>query len=174
MSRAPRGWDHRTMSAPSLTSLAAAVLHLPRPPERVLEICCGEGDGVLFLAREFPSARVRGVDPSEESIRAAVARVGLDPEGRVAFKRGSRRSLPYPDELFDLVAQRQGSLHAREAARVLRPGGHLIQVEDRPSGPLSRARLAWLRRRRDMLGFEIVRRGEADGAPFWVGRLSSG
>ena len=59
---------------------------------------------VLFLAREFPAARVRGVDSSEESIREAVARVGLDPEGRVAFKRGSRRSLPYPDDLFDLVA----------------------------------------------------------------------
>ncbi len=104
---------------------------------------------MLFLAREFPAARVRGVDPSEASIRAAVARIGLDPEGRVAFKRGSRRSLPYPDDLFDLVAQRHGALHAREAARVLRPGGHLIHIERPAGGSLARARLPWLRRRLD-------------------------
>jgi ubiquinone/menaquinone biosynthesis C-methylase UbiE len=171
MSLRPRGWDHRAVSAPPLTPLAAAVLHLPNPPERILEICCGEGDGVLFLAREFPAARVRGVDPSEASIRAAVARIGLDPEGRVAFKRGSRRSLPYPDDLFDLVTQRRGALRAREACRVLRPGGHLIHVESSAGGRLERARLSWLRRRLDGLGFETVRGGEVEGVSFWVGRL---
>jgi ubiquinone/menaquinone biosynthesis C-methylase UbiE len=159
------------MASPTLTALAAAVLDVPDPPERALEICCGDGDGVLFLAREFPLARVRGVDPSESSIRAAVARVGLDPEGRVAFKRGGRGSLPYPDDLFDLVAQRQGSLHAREATRVLRPGGHLLHVEHPATGRLSRGRLAWLHRQLAMLGYETVRRDEADGTSFWVGRL---
>ena len=159
------------MPSPPLTPLATAVLHLPHPPERVLEIGCGGGDGVLFLAREFPAARVRGVDSSEESIREAVARVGLDPEGRVAFKRGSGRTLPYPDDLFDLVAQRHGALHAGEATRVLRPGGHLVHVECPAGGPLTRARLVWLRRRLAGLGFEIVQRGDAEGVSFWVGRL---
>jgi ubiquinone/menaquinone biosynthesis C-methylase UbiE len=167
----PRGWDHRAVPAPPLTPLAAAVLHLPHPPERILEICCGEGDGVMFLAREFPAARVRGVDPSATSIRAAVARIGLDPEGRVAFKRGSRRSLPYPDDLFDLVAQRRGALHAREASRVLRPGGYLIQVESAAGGRLEQARLSWLRHRLIGRGCETVFDGEIDGFPFWVGRL---
>src|SRR5829696_6098925 len=159
------------MASATLTALATAVLDVPGPPERVLEVCCGDGDGVLFLAREFPSARIRGVDASEEAVRAAVTRVGLDPEGRVAFKRGSHRSLPYPDDLFDLVAQRRGVPHAREASRVLRPGGHLVHVEDPASGQPSRLRTAWLRRRLGALGFETVRRGEADGIPFWVGRL---
>ena len=31
------------------------------------------------------------------------ARVGLDPEGRVAFKVGAPRGLPFPDDHFDLV-----------------------------------------------------------------------
>lgn len=159
------------MATPDLTPLAAAVLHLPQAPERALEVCCGNGDGVLFLAREFPAARVRGVDPSEAAVRGAVARIGLDPEGRVAFKRGSSRSLPFPDDLFDLVAQRHGAPHAAEAARVLRPGGHLIHVERAADGPLERVRQAWLRRRLDRLGFETVQRGEADGTGFWVGRL---
>jgi ubiquinone/menaquinone biosynthesis C-methylase UbiE len=40
------------MPSPSLTALAAAVLHVPGAPERVLEVGCGAGDGALFLARE--------------------------------------------------------------------------------------------------------------------------
>ena len=51
---------------PPLTPLAAAVLRVVPAPERVLEVECGEGEGVLFLAREFPVARVRGVDSSSE------------------------------------------------------------------------------------------------------------
>jgi demethylphylloquinol methyltransferase len=158
------------VSVPPLTPLAMAVLHLPQAPERALEICCGEGDGVLFLAREFPAARVRGVDPREASIRAATARIGLDPEGRVAFKSASRRSLPYPDDFFDLVAQRRGALHVREAFRVLRPGGHLVHIEGPAGDWPERARRSWLRRRLAGLGFEPVQSGEVDGASFCVWR----
>jgi methylase of polypeptide subunit release factors len=81
-----------SMPSSSLTALAAAVLRLPEKPERVLEVGCGDGEGVLFLAREFPAARVRGVDASAVAIHEAVSRVGLDPEGRVAFKHGSTRN----------------------------------------------------------------------------------
>src|SRR3954447_13319034 len=116
------------MNADSLVALAAAVLQVDRRPERVLEIGCGEGDGALFLAREFPTARVRGLDSSEEAIRAAVSRIGLDPEGRVAFKRGSPSSLPYPEDFFDLVVQSRGRLRPKELRRVLRPGGQLIML----------------------------------------------
>jgi tRNA G46 methylase TrmB len=62
-----RGWDERPRAqAPDyLTPLATAVLQVSRQPERVLEVGCGTGVGTLFLAREFPQARVRGVDVSE-------------------------------------------------------------------------------------------------------------
>ena len=105
-------------SSPPLTPLAAAALRVAPPPERVLEIECGDGDGALFLAREFPAARVRGVDRAEELVRAATARVGLDPEGRVAFKQGRPGALPYPDGFFDLVVQVDG----RPAVGRDRPG----------------------------------------------------
>jgi ubiquinone/menaquinone biosynthesis C-methylase UbiE len=155
------------MPTPPLTPLAAAVLHVGPPPERVLEIDCGDGDGVLFLAREFPAARVRGVDRSEERIRAATARVGLDPEGRVAFKVGRRRALPYPDDFFDLVAQVDGRPALGEIARVLRPGGHLIlaRSERVGAGALSS------RRRRRRLGIELVEAAAAGDGSFSVGRL---
>ncbi len=132
------------MAETDLIPLAAAVLHAGSEPERVLEIECGEGDGVLFLAREYPRARIRGVDPSEEAVRRVTRRIGLDPEGRVAVKVGGRRSLPFPDDHFDIVAQRRGRLGLAEIARVLRPGGCLIVAPSSPPGSSSRfPRQAW-------------------------------
>ena len=126
------------MGVPDLTPLAAAVLAVRPEPERVLEIGCGDGEATLFLAREFLRARVRGVDPSAEAVRAAGARIGLDPEGRVAFKRGTARRLPHPDANFDLVVQRSGRLHPGELARVLRPRGWLISGTRPRFGGLTR------------------------------------
>jgi 23S rRNA (guanine745-N1)-methyltransferase len=152
------------MPSSSLIALAAAVLRVPGRPERILEIGCGGGDSVLFLAREYPSARVRGVDASEQAIRGVVARVGLDPEGRVAFKRGRSRALPYPDRFFDLVAQAGGRLHPGEIARVLRPGGHAILIGE----------WRWLDWRLGGHGFDPVATGEAEGERFHVLRLHTG
>ncbi len=126
---------------------------------------------MLFLAREFPRARVRGVDPSEALIREATARVGLDPEGRVAFKVGSAASLPYPDDLFDLVAQMDSRPSVGEIARVLRPGGHLMLARSsRPRGPF-RETPARLWRRLGRHGIEQVEAAEAGDGNFFVGRL---
>lgn len=130
----------------ALTRLATAVLGLPTP-ERVLVFGCGDGEPVLFLAREFPSARVRGVDPSLERVRAASARVGLDPEGRVAFKQSKPRQLPFPGEFFDLVVIFEGRPAASEIARVMRPEAGLILISSPPTGWLASARERLWRRR---------------------------
>lgn len=148
------------MPPSTLTALAAAVLRLPSAPERVLEVGCDEGERVFFLAREFPAARVRGFDPSAAAIRAAVDRVGLDPEGRVAFKHGPPRRLPYPDEHFDLVVQAAGRLRPGEIARVLRPGGSALLL----------APGRWADWRLRMRGFEALEPGEADGVRFLLAR----
>ncbi len=134
------------MPEPALTRLATAVLDVPTP-ERALVTGCGEGEPVLFLAREFPSARIRGVDPSAELVRAARARVGLDPEGRVAFKHAGLRDLPFPDDFFDLVVVFEGRPAPREIARVLRPGGRLILTLSRPAGLVAAAQDRLWRRR---------------------------
>jgi ubiquinone/menaquinone biosynthesis C-methylase UbiE len=165
------GCDHRGLSTPLLTPLAAAVLRVPRYPERVLVVGCGHGEAALFLAREFPPARVRGVDPSEALIREAIARVGLDPEGRLAFKVGRAAALPYPDDLFDLVAQMDSRPSVGEIARVLRPGGHLILARSsRPRGPFSQSP-ARLQRRLARRGIEQIEAAEAGKGDFFVGRL---
>jgi ubiquinone/menaquinone biosynthesis C-methylase UbiE len=153
--------------------LAAAALRAgPPEPERVLEVECGAGEGTLFLAREFPRARVRGVDAAPESVAAAGARIGLDPEGRVAFKQGGRRRLPFPDSHFDLVVQTRGRPSPGELARVMRPGGRLLLVRaDRPPGDRPGPRDRWSERRLARAGFERLERGEAGGGSFFVMRL---
>ena len=122
------GWDERTgaHSAAHLTALAAALMRIDPAPERALELGTGTGAGALLIAREFPSARVRGVDISEQMIRRARDRIGLDPEGRVAFRVADAADLPYEDESFDLVAQLNMPPFFAETSRVLRPGGSVI------------------------------------------------
>jgi len=161
------------MTTPPLTPLATAALQVGEP-ERVLEVECGEGDGALFLAREFPRARIRGVDRSEWAIRAATGRVGLDPEGRVAFKVGRPGELPFPDDHFDLVAIVDAEPSAAEVARVLRPGGFLVLAYSRRSrtpGALRRRLLGW---RLGRVGIEPVSGGSAGDGSFSVARLRAG
>jgi len=126
--RSAPGWDERTGagSPEHLAPLAAAALHVSGPPERILDVGTGTGEGALMLAREFPQARVRGIDISEEMVRSAQAKIGLDPEGRVAFRVADSAELPYEDESFDLATLLNMPPFFAELARVLRPGGYAI------------------------------------------------
>jgi ubiquinone/menaquinone biosynthesis C-methylase UbiE len=158
---------------PALTPLAAAVLHVGEP-ERILQVECGDGEAVLFLAREFPSARVRGVDSSAEAVHRAGTRIGLDPEGRVAFKQGRPRSLPFPADHFDLLAAVDARPVAAEAARVLRPGGFLALASTAaPAAPPGFGGML-LRRRLARRGFEPIWAEEAGDGSFSVLRLAGG
>jgi SAM-dependent methyltransferase len=154
---------------PPLTPLATAALHVGEP-ERILVIECGEGDPALFLAREFPRASVRGVDADEAAIRRAAARVGLDPEGRVAFKAGGPRRLPFPEDLFDLVALLDAPPPPREVARVLRPGGYLLAARSAggPEVGLGARLRAWRLRR---AGIEPIWSEAVGEGSYAIGRL---
>jgi len=160
-------------SSPPLTPLAAAVLHVG-DPERILQLECGEGEGALFLAREFPSARVRGVDRSERKVQGARARVGLDPEGRIAFKQGDPRSLPFPDRHFDLITALDARPSLREVVRVLRPGGFLVLAEANRPETLAGPRGRFLGRRLSRHGFESIWSQPAGDGSFSVFRLGGG
>lgn len=161
------------MSSPPLTPLAAAVLHVGSP-ERILQLECGDGDGTVFLAREFPSARVRGIDRSADAVRVATARVGLDPEGRIAFKRGDPGRVPFPSDHFDLLAALDARPSAAEAARVLRPGGFLALAVTRGEDPLAGLTGALHRRRLHLRGFEPVWTEASGEGGFSIHRLRGG
>jgi SAM-dependent methyltransferase len=168
-----RGWDERPRAREPeyLTPLATAVLHVGREPERVLDVGCGTGVGTLFLAREFPHARVRGVDLSEEMISQARAKTGLDPEGRIAFKVADAAALPYEDESFDLVAHLNMPPFFAEVARVLRPGGHVIVTASFGSRTPFYTPASVLERGFERVGLATVEAGEAGTGTYYVAGL---
>lgn len=167
------GWDERTgaFSARHLASLGAALLHVSPEPERALDIGTGTGAGALLIAREFPRARVRGVDLSEEMIRKAKARVGLDPEGRVAFRVADASALPYEDASFDLVTLLNVPPFFGEIARVLRPGGHAIVCASLGEATPFYTPESVLRRGFARKGLEPAETGAVDEGTYFVARL---
>jgi ubiquinone/menaquinone biosynthesis C-methylase UbiE len=170
--RSAPGWDGRTGagSVEHLAPLAAALLDVKPAPERALDVGTGTGAGALLLAREFPQASVRGVDISEEMIRAARGKVGLDPSGRVAFRVVDAAGLPYDDDSFDLVTHLNMPPFIAEVARVLRPGGQVVVASSwGKETPFytPKAVLDWSFAK---LGIEVEAAGEAVSGTYWVGR----
>jgi ubiquinone/menaquinone biosynthesis C-methylase UbiE len=166
-------WNQRVdrSSAAYLAALAAGLLRVRPEPERALDLGTGLGDGALLIAREFPLARVRGVDLSEAMIRRAQRRIGLDPEGRVAFRVADAADLPYDDDSFDLVAQLNMPPFFAETARVLRPGGHfVIAASFGPATPFYTPESV-LRRGFARVGLEQVDSGTAGDGTYWVARV---
>jgi SAM-dependent methyltransferase len=165
-------WEDRVKdSGPThLAPLAAALLHVRPEPERALDVGTGLGDGALLISREFPHARVRGVDLSEEMIRRAQARIGLDPEGRVAFKVADASNLPFEDDSFDLVAQLNMPPFFGEIGRVLRPGGFAIVAASWGSQTPFYTPESVLQRGFRKAGLEKVETGEAADGTYFVAR----
>ena len=174
--RAAPTWDQRvSRSSPEyLAPLAAALLHVRPEPERALDIGTGLGDGALLIAREFPHARVRGVDLSKEMVRRAQARIGLDPEGRVAFKAADAAALPYEDESFDLVTQLNVPVFFSEIARVLRPGGFVVIAASFGASTPFYTPDSVLRRGFRKRGLETVETGGAAAGTYFLARRPGG
>ena len=165
-------WDMRERDAAEyLAPLASALLHVRPEPERALDVGTGTGSGALLLAREFPHARVRGLDLSEAMIRRARTRVGLDPEGRVAFRVGDASKLPWDAASFDLVTQLNMPPFFAEIARVLRPGGHVVVAATRGSATPFYTPDSVLRRGFRRRGLEEVDAGTAGAGTYFVARL---
>lgn len=166
------GWDERTGagSPEHLATLARAVLSVEPEPERILDLGAGTGAGSLFLAREYPRARIRGVDISEAMIERAKAKVGLDPEGRIAFRVADAAEMPFDEDSVDLIAQTNVPVFLPEIERVLRGPGHLIVTTTHgaatPFYTSHRALRAALGRR----GFEIRAEGTVGPGTYLVAR----
>jgi ubiquinone/menaquinone biosynthesis C-methylase UbiE len=167
-----RDWDRRTGagSVSHLAPIAAAVLHVDPAPERILDVGTGTGEAALFLAREYPRASVRGVDISESMIKVAHDKVGLDPEGRIAFRVADASKLPFAAGSFDLVAQLNMPPFFAETGRILRPGGFAIVASSHGSATPFYTPDSVLDRGFHHRGIERVAAGEAGAGTYWIGR----
>jgi ubiquinone/menaquinone biosynthesis C-methylase UbiE len=134
--RAPeydRGWRGRLHHEIADRTANLAVATSPSP-SHVLDVGCGTGYLLRTLASRYPDAQqLCGIDAAPQMIATASAFARDD---RLTFTVGAAEELGYPDDTFDLIvsttsfdhwADQQAGLV--ECARVLRPGGQLVLVD---------------------------------------------
>lgn len=102
---------------------------------RAVEIGCGLGLGSALALREFGFGAVHGLDVRAEQIERAHRTneaVRAEHPGRLTYRTGAAERMPLPDAWADCLFSVEAAQHfpdvpgfAREAARVLRPGGRL-------------------------------------------------
>ena len=117
----------------NLLSAHAAMCKMPEDA-RVLDICCGSG--VVGASFREQVGHIEGLDLTPEMI--ALAETRLD-----HVTKGDVYEMPFPDDSFDLVCNRE-VLHllprperpVAQVFRVLRPGGPFIFGQLVPYGPV--------------------------------------
>ena len=104
----------------------------------VLDVGCGGGGALRDMASTFPSAKLYGIDYSQDMVLLAKkVNKGLIEKGRLEISHGSVSSLPFADNTFDLVTAFEAyyfwpDLHRdlQEIKRVLRSEGKLLLVNE--------------------------------------------
>jgi len=123
--------------------VSSALRTLGCEPARILDFGGGVGNSLGFMRRMFPASQIVLLDPSVRSLDVARRRY---PEA-AAFQRFDGRTIPFPDQYFDLVFSSCVFHHIpadehiplfREIDRVLTTHGNLFVFEHNPYNPLTR------------------------------------
>ena len=126
---------YEDMWAARTAPFTAAGLDLVDPPAggEGLDVGCGPGNTTVALAERLAPGRVRGIDFAPAMVERAQARFG-EREG-VSFAVDDAERLSLPDGSVDVLSCSFALMYCydaraalREAARVLRPGGRMVQV----------------------------------------------
>jgi SAM-dependent methyltransferase len=120
-----------------------------RAGERVVDVGCGTGNGVLVAARR--GASVVGIDPSASLVERAAARVHA--EGvKADIRHGEAASIPCEDGAFDAAIAIFSVIFALDPAaavagmvRAVRPGGRIAVASWVPRGAIHESSNVFLR-----------------------------
>ena len=104
--------------------------------DTILDVGCGGGKTVNTLSKIATEGKIYGVDCSEVSVAVATSiNKSLIKAGRVEIFHASIESLPFSDDLFNLVIAVESFYfwpnlvnNLKEIRRVLKPGGSVILI----------------------------------------------
>jgi demethylmenaquinone methyltransferase/2-methoxy-6-polyprenyl-1,4-benzoquinol methylase len=122
------GWRRKTAQSLALDRHERA---------EVLDLATGTGDLAIAIARRYPSARVRGTDPSRNMLAIGVEKIATrELAERVSLAMGDAQSIELPDASVDAVTIAFGIRNVpdrnkalQEMARVTREGGIVAVLE---------------------------------------------
>ncbi|HWI62568.1 MAG TPA: methyltransferase domain-containing protein [Symbiobacteriaceae bacterium] len=142
--------------------------------ETVLDVGTATGSAALALAA-LTSGVVIGVDMAATALEQAAMQAEAQGSRNARFQPGDAGALPFADGSFDLVVSRMAGHHfpdmpafCREAARVLRPGGRVVVLDNiAPEDPALDAFINTLEKLRD------PDHGRAHRVSEWVAALSA-
>ena len=114
----------------------------PRPGQRLLDLCCGTGDGALLLAQKVrPGGQVLGLDAATAPLRLARQRASAEPWLPLRFEQGDALATGLAAGWADGALMAYGlrnlvdpALGLAELRRVLRAGGRAAVLDfNRPN-----------------------------------------
>ncbi len=115
---------------------------VPLAGQDIIELGCGAAALVRKLLSRHPDTRVTGLEVDERQHAKNLAA----PQAGLCFMAGVAQAIPFGEASFDLVLMLKSLHHVpkaslpqalHEAARVLRPGGHLYVSEPVYAGPFN-------------------------------------
>lgn len=106
-------------------------------PKEILDVAAGTGDVAIALARRISTAKITGIDLSDNMLSIGRDKVEeKELSDRIVLMQGDAEQMSFADGSFDAVTigfgiRNFGDIDAglREASRVLRPGGKIYILE---------------------------------------------
>jgi len=115
-------------------------------PQRILDVATGTGDLAIALAKQWPRAKVTGLDISEAMLECAVQKADRKGISTIEWVCAAAEELPFADHTFDMITVAFGVRNfadlqkgLSEMHRVLRDDGKMGILEfSMPRNPVVR------------------------------------